>query len=72
MINKILGVLKVAATIKNLKSKSSQAAAVAASTAVAAPMVLPEQLPPDSLEKAIVQTVLGLIALYGFFKDCKQ
>lgn len=68
MIGKLLGVLKVATSIQNLKSKSTKVAAGATAAAVAAP----EVLPPDSVEAAVVQVVCGLIALYGFFKGCNK
>lgn len=61
-------VAQAAMTLKNLKTKSTGVAAVAASVGVAAPQVLP----PDSLETAVVQVVMGLIALYGFFKKGKE
>jgi hypothetical protein len=59
--------MRAALTIKNLKTKSTGVAAIAATGVVAAH----EVLPADSMESAIVQVVLGLVALYGFFKQPK-
>lgn len=64
---KALGaVLQAAATIKNLKTKSTGVAAGAVAVGVAAP----EALQLDPAAAAIVQVVSGLIALYGLFKGC--